>query len=116
MNSLLQNYSGTLASTTATSFVCPFIDIQSHDYLTLRSKRLASRNVMSVRHESDILLRVPIDVAFGEIINANTSWSESVSIGRTLHKTLDFQVTDRLGNVITTLYDPVISFILVLYG
>jgi hypothetical protein len=93
-----------------------FADLQPYSYLQLRSKRLASKNVISVRNEHDILLKIPLDVAYGNIIRAETPGFDSIVVGRTLHRNLDFSITDYKGNVVETLYDTRISFILVLYG
>jgi hypothetical protein len=79
-------------------------------------KRLSSTNAKSARNEHDIILKIPIDVAFGLPVRAETPGFDTLLVGRTLHKTLDFQICDRQGNVIQTLYDPIVSFILVLYG
>ena len=114
-NHILQNYAGSSASTGATSYTF-FADLQPFSYLQLRSKRLSSKNVISARNEHDILLKIPLDVAYGDIIKAETPGFDSITVGRTLHRNLDFSITDYLGNVIETLYDTRISFILVLYG
>jgi hypothetical protein len=115
-NAIIQNYVGSTVITDNHSHKVRFIDVQAYDYLTLRSKRLSSNRVTSARNEHDILLKIPIDVAYGNPITASTPNIDSLMIGRTLHKTLDFQLCDRLGNVLTTLFDPAISFTLVLYG
>jgi hypothetical protein len=115
-NSILQNFAGTSSIITANSFKVRFLNLQAYDYVTLRSKRLSSNHVKSSRNEHDILLKIPINVAYGNVMTASTPNIDSLKVGRTLHKTLDFQICDRMGNVITSLYDPSISFTLVLYG
>ena len=82
----------------------------------MRSKRLASHKVTSVRSEHDIILKASVDVAFGEIIRARTPNFDSIHLGRTPHRALDFQITDRFGKPIPYLYDPRISFTIVFYG
>ena len=116
-NAVIQNFANATAIIDRFSIKTRFIDLQAYDvYLTLRSKRLSSTNAKSARNEHDIILKIPIDVAYGLPVRASTPGFDTLLVGRTLHKTLDFQITDRLGQVITTLYDPIISFILVLYG
>ena len=116
-NSILGNYANNPATEiTSFQFMTKFVDLQIYDYVQLRSKRLASHKVTSVRSEHDILLKAPVDVAFGEIIRAATPNFDSIHLGRTPHKTLDFQITDRFGQPIPYLYDPRISFTVVFYG
>ena len=116
-NSMLGNYGGNPArSVTANEYFIKFLDLQIYDYVQLRSKRLASHKVTSVRCEHDILLKASVDVAFGEIIKARTPNFDSIHLGRTPHRALDFQITDRFGQPIQYLYDPRISFTVVFYG
>jgi hypothetical protein len=116
-NSILGNYSGNPArSVTSFEYLNKFLDLQIYDYVQLRSQRLASHKVTSARSEHSILLKADVNVAFGEIIEAKTPNFDSIHLGRTPHKALDFQITDRVGAPIPFLYDPRISFILVLYG
>ena len=116
-NSILGNYANNAAlDITSTVWQTKFLDLQIYDYVQLRSQRLASRRVTSTRSEHSIALKIDVNNAFGEIISSSTPNFDSIPIGRTPHKTLDFQITDRFGTPIPFLYDPRISFVLVLYG
>ena len=117
LNALLGNYAGNPSRfVTNFEFMQKFLNIQRYDYVCLRSKRLASHKITSVRSEHDIILKATVDVAFGEIIKAKTPNFDSIHLGRTPHRVLDFQITDRFGQPIQYLYDPAISFTLVFYG
>lgn len=116
-NSILGNYANNPAlDITATYWQTKFLDLQIYDYVQLRSQRLASHKVTSSRSEHSILLKADVNVAFGEIIEAQTPNFDSIHLGRTPHKALDFQITDRFGAPVPFMYDPRISFVLVLYG
>ena len=116
-NALIGNYSGNPArNVTHNEYRIEFLDLQIYDYVFLRSKHLASHKVTSVRSEHDICLKAHVNVAFGEIITASTPGFDSIHLGRTPHRALDFQITDRFGKPIPYLYDPRISFTLVFYG
>jgi len=116
-NAMLGNYANNPAlDISSTVYQSRFLDLQIYDYVQLRSTRLASNRVTDVNSSHNICLKVDVNVAYGEVITASSPNFDSIHLGRTPHRVLDFQITDRFGQPIQFLYDPKISFILTLYG
>jgi hypothetical protein len=96
-NDILQN---TTAANPNTSFHIAFVNVSPYDYLFLRSRRLASDHCMSARGEHDVLARIDVDSAFGGLLTGGTPLQEALLVGSGTLRNIDFQLTDRLGNVV----------------
>ena len=55
---------------------------------------------MSSRGEKDILCRIDMNAPFGDLLTASTPLNQSIVVGGGASEVLDFQITDRLGNVV----------------
>jgi hypothetical protein len=95
-NAMLKNPDGAYINNS--SFHCIFVTTCPYDYVFLRSSRLTSDLSLCTGGARDVLLRIPINSAFGDVIVANTPWDESLSIGGGSLSACDFRVTDRFGN------------------
>jgi hypothetical protein len=96
-NGLLNNPGGTA---TNKSYTIPFVTVSPYDFVFLRSQRLASQMCISARGEHDVLARIDVNQPFGGLLTGGTPLMESLVIGQGTIHTLDFQLTDRLGNII----------------
>ena len=114
-NAILQNFAGSAAVTDSHTYTTPYLNIQRYDYVQLRSSHLSSPHVTSARMDHDVLLKIDLDVPVGQVVNVKTPGLDSLQCGRVPHRTLDFQITDRFGAVVS-MQDGTCNFILVLYG
>ena len=96
-NGLLNNPGGT---STGTSYTVPFVTVSPYDFLFLRSQRLASQMCISARGEHDVLCRIDVNQPFGGLLTGGTPTLEALVVGGGTISTLDFQLTDRLGNIV----------------
>ena len=96
-NTLLNNPGGIV---TATSYTIPFVTVSPYDYLFLRSKRLASQMCISARGQHDILCRIDVNQPFGGLLTGGTPLQEALILGEGTISAIDFQLTDRLGNIV----------------
>ena len=100
-NALLNNPGGT---TTNTSYTIPFVTVSPYDFLFLRSQRLASQMSISARGEHDILCRIDVNQPFGGLLTGGTPTLEALILGAGTVHTLDFQLTDRYGNIVDAVH------------
>ena len=82
------------------SYRINFLAVSPYDYVFLRSRRLGSRHALSIRGGHDVLAMIPINAAFGEILEGGTPLNESLDIDPASLNQLDFQVTDRYGRLV----------------
>ncbi len=97
-NNILQNPGGIV---TSNSYTVPFLSITPYDYVFLRSYRLASSRSISQRGEHDILCRIDVNEAFGNVLTGGTPLQEALVVGSGTYQNLDFFVTDRYGNPVS---------------
>ncbi len=106
-NEMLRNPQGAYVNNS--SFHCIFVTTCPYDYIFLRSSRLTSDLSLCTGGARDVLPRIPIHAAFGDVIVANTPWDESLPIGGGPLSACDFRVTDRF-NAVVDLVEGSLSF------
>ena len=113
VNGLLRN---TVDAAPSTTFVVPYCLVNPFDTLYLRCKQLSSSHIFTVNSCHDVLCVINVDQPYGQLLTAQTPNLDSIRMGAAFsHKTLNFYVTDRLGNQVN-LDSGTLTFTLVFYS
>jgi hypothetical protein len=91
-------------------FVSGFIDVYTHHNIYITSSQLGTFQNIGPRGERNILKKVVVDAAYGEIITDNNyNPDDCLDCSKHALRMLDFQITDVHGNILN-LHGGHISF------
>ena len=83
------------------SVIWPFVKMAPYDYLFLRSRRLTLENSQDPSGRHDVLACLPLTKGIGSVETSNTADGVYMKLSRDLTlRTLDFELTDYLGNIV----------------
>lgn len=89
------------ASPATYTIVWGFVSMAPYDYLFLRSRRLTLENSQDPSGRHDVLACLPLTKGIGSVETTNTADGVYMKLSRDLTlRTLDFELTDYLGNIV----------------